>query len=178
MIIYNNYDSNYTLEEARTDYKEHLIDMGNTEAEALETIALDNNVYCFIAENQDMIYEDEYNHNLNVEINSKLIAIANIGRWNGRRCGYKELSYNLNSIFECWESCDYIKLYSEHGNIKGIGAHHDGTNYVTFRKLIDNITDSQLELLENAIYENAGNVENYIKRYTRSIYKDVKKIYG
>ena len=173
-MIYQNMD--YDIEEYREEYRDHL-DVNDYEKEDIEKMVNDDEyVLEFIYESFNFSYDDEV-ANLNVAIYTDIIAIANIGRWNGRVMGYKILEGNLMEIMNSFE-CDSIKIYADKGNIHFTGHHHDGTNYVTFRKFKDDITDNQKDLLLNAIYTNADNVQNMIKRYTRSIYKDVAKVYG
>lgn len=172
------YTTDYNLEEARQDYKEYLGDNSlYSDDEIEENINDDNKVYEYINETISIWYDDE-KANLDKELDTEIIALADIGRWNGRVKGYKELGYNLNSIFSVWDSCDAIKLFAEKGSIKGIGYHHDGRNYVTFRKWINNISDNMKEKVINAIYNQDSDSDKLIKRYTRSIYKDVANIYG
>jgi hypothetical protein len=173
------YSTEYgTLEEERKNYKDYLEQCTDYNEEQINTLSdNDEKVYEYINETVSMWYDDE-KANLDKELDTEIIALADIGRWNGRVKGYKELGYNLNSIFSVWESCDDIKLFAEKGNIKGIGYHHDGTNYVTFRKWKKNISDNMKEKVICAIYNQDDNADKLIKRYTRSIYKDVANIYG
>ena len=161
------YTTEYDFEEAKKEYKEC--------NDITEEIS-DDRVYDFINDTVSMWYEDE-KVNLNKEIDTDILAVANMGLWNGRRTGYKELSNNLKDIFSVWESCDGLKLYVEKGNVKGTGYHHDGTNYVTFRKWKDNISDDAKDKVLSALYM-GNDATNLLKRYTRSIVKDVAKIYG
>lgn len=173
MILFNNYDYDFNL--WKKDFKEHL---EINECENIdELVNDDSDVWEFIHEMERLEWEDLYTE-LDITIDENIIAIANIGRWNGRKSGYKKLSNNLKDILTVWSECDYIKIYTEKGNIKGIGAHHDGTNYITFKKWKKGITENAKGKVLNAIYSNAQNKETLITRYTRSIYSDIKKIYG
>lgn len=174
--IYNN-SACTDIEELRSEYKEHL-ECNNYSPEEIKVFIQDETrLYEYANMILDMNYEDEQS-NLNKYVDGNILAIADVGRWNGRVCGYKELSNNLKDIFKVWDSCERIQLYGENRQIKGTGYHHDGTNYVIFRKLREDITEVQKEKLLSAIYSNEDNAKNLIKRYTRSIYSDIKKIYG
>jgi hypothetical protein len=96
---------------------------------------------------------------------NEIIAIADLGLWNGRKLGYKVLN-NLEDIL--YTNCDYIDLYSENGNIKLKGSHHDGTNYIVFREFKDNISEEQKDNFLNKIYNGKCNNKD-ISRYTKSI---------
>ena len=128
-------------------------------------------------EEESQWFNDE-STNFNVELDEDIIAIASMGLWNGRRMGYKIIGNKLNNILYSFTSCDYIKFNSAGRDIVGMGVHHDGTNTATFRKWRKGISDSVKEKTINAIYEGKENVQELIKKNTRSIYKDVKKIYG
>lgn len=121
---------------------------------------------------------DAEHENLDVNIATDILAVASLGRWDGRRMAYRTLHHNLQEIFKVWDSCEEIKLYSDGKDIKGEGIHHDGTNYVTFRAWKKNISDEKKELVLSAIYQNKDNADELVKKYTRSIAKDVQSIYG
>ena len=177
-IIYQSaYFSKETLEEIALDYKEELIANGASTERIEELIANEDALYEHQADRHDIWCNDEM-CNLDTEINTKIIAIASVGLWNGRHTGYKELSYNLSDIFRVWDSCDYIKLSQKNGNIIGKGIHHDGTNYVTFRKWVDNVSDENKDKVLDALYDGKDNFQSLVKRYTRSIAPDIKAIYG
>lgn len=163
-----------TSEELEKDYRECIgIEEGETVTDA--------DVYAWHSENYSIyqtLYFDDEQANLNVELDEKIIAIASMGLWDGRRNGYKELSYNLKDIFTVWQSCDDIKLYADRYDVRGEGHHHDGRNYVLFRKWADSATERNRERTLNAIYCGRPEADKLIKRYTRSIRPDVKKIYG
>lgn len=125
---------------------------------------------------QCMDYDDQRKYNLNKELDGKIIAIANIGLWNGRRSGYKIMGYNLNNILDYF-SCDYIKVYADRYNIHSEASHHDGTHYVTFRMLKPNLSEEQVENFLNKVY-NGTHTKQDITRYTKSLVADVKQVYG
>ena len=136
----------------------------------------DDEIYEEINDFQSMDYDDQYRYNLNKELDGKIIAIANIGLWNGRRSGYKIMGYNLNNILDSF-SCDYIKVYADRYNIHSEASHHDGTHYVTFRMIKPNLSDEQVENFLNKVY-NGTHTSKDITRYTKSLVKEVNKVYG
>ena len=136
----------------------------------------DDEIYEEINDFQSMDYDDQYRYNLNKELDGKIIAIANIGLWNGRRSGYKLMGYNLNNILDSF-SCDYIKVYADRYNIHSEASHHDGTHYVTFRMIKPNLSDEQVENFLNKLY-NGTHTSKDITRYTKSLVKEVNKVYG
>lgn len=113
--------------------------------------------------------------NLDIETENNIIAIADLGLWNGRTVGYKVLGHNINEIFNNF-GCDYIKLYFENNDAKFTGVHHDGTNHLIFREMrFDRDMDRFLDKLYN------GEIDIYNKRqlsaWTKPL-KDIKKVYG
>lgn len=125
---------------------------------------------------QSMDYDDQYRYNLNKELDGKIIAIANIGLWNGRRSGYKIMGYNLNNVLDSF-SCDYIKVYADRYNVHSEASHHDGTHYVTFRMIKPNLSDEQVENFLDKLY-NGTHTSRDITKYTKSLVGEVKKVYG
>lgn len=125
---------------------------------------------------EDLIYfiEDEIT-NLNSRLDNNLIAIGNIGLWNGRRLGYQILTDNLNSILTELKMQDTNTFYSDGKDVKAIMHHHDGTNYVTFRML--NNKEDQMRFL-NRIYNNEDVVQEEIDEYTTSLHDYIADIYG
>lgn len=159
-----------TEEELEKEYREA---MGIDSEETVK----DTDVYEFHAQNASEWFSDERD-NLDVSVGENILAIAYVGLWNGTRKGYKELSYKLHNIFNVWDSCDEIKLYCDRYDVRGVGIHHDGRNTVLFRRWKDNVSDANKERVMNALYYNKDNADALVKRYTRSICSDVKKVYG
>ena len=159
-----------TSEELEKDYREC------TGIEADEEVTQEA-IFAWQEEGASMSFKDEQ-CNLNVDVADKIVAIASLGLWNGTRRGVKELTCSLTDIFTVWDSCGDIKLYSDRYDVRGEGHHHDGRNYVLFRKWADSATERNRERTLDAIYYGRPEADKLIKRYTRSIRPDVKKIYG
>ena len=178
-IIYqSNYFSDQTEAEARKDFKSYLMEYQDMdEAEAERMSKNDDDFYGWQNEQESNWFEDE-EANLNVELDTRILAIADVGLWNGRVMGYKELTGNLSSILRSMNNVDYLKVYFADREVRAIGIHHDGTHYVTFRAWKDSTTDAQRERVTQAIYNQKENAMALVKRYTRSLIKDVRSIYG
>lgn len=101
-------------------------------------------------------------------IKNDLIAIADLGLWDGHQYGYKELQ-NLTDISTCMQ--DYNTLYIERSDLKIEAIHHDGTNYITIREFKD-ISDTQKENFIDKIYSGTATRKD-ISRYTKAIGKTV-----
>ncbi len=135
----------------------------------------DYDVEAYMCETNDMYLDDE-RMNLNKALDGRVLVIADLGLWDGRKQGYKILGKNLNNIFDINSSgFDYAEFYGDGYNIKGIEHHHDGTNYYEYRVIRE---DRDIDKLLDAIYNGEEVTRKKINYYTRSLYKDVAEIYG
>lgn len=71
---------------------------------------------------------------LNIPVGGCIIAVADIGRWDGRHHGYKIVGHNLRGIIGPHED-GVLRIWVDEKNICASLAHHDGTHYFTFRKI-------------------------------------------
>lgn len=100
-----------------------------------------------------------------------VVAIADIGRWNGRFMGYKTYKH-LSDVF--YTECDSCKWYVDRYDLRFSGSHHDGTNHIQYREIKDeNKLDKFLELIYSREL-----TPKQITYYTRSVRPHFKKIYG
>lgn len=127
----------------------------------------------FLYKEYESCFNDEVD-NLNYALNGRVLAIASLGLWNGRTCGYKVGEANLNEIMYLGNE-DMFKIYAELQNIKKISYHHDGTNHILFREIRE---ERNIEVLLNKIYNGEDVTNNMLNYYTRSLYPYVKNIYG
>lgn len=103
----------------------------------------------------------------------KIIAIADLGLWNGRKLGVKYYA-TIQSIFSVRE--DEAKWYCDSYNLRSNLSHHDGTNYVLYREIIDEKrVDFLFDKIRNGV---AGVTEKDFARCTRSLRPIFKDIYG
>ena len=126
-----------------------------------------------IANLLDEYFQDEL-VNLNIKTDNKIIAIANLGLWNGRKKGYKILDNNVNSILNSF-GCDHIEIYADKYNIKFKGIHHDGRNYIEFREIREGVN---IDNLLNDIYSSKEISRQKLNYYTKSIRHYVADVYG
>ena len=113
--------------------------------------------------------------NLDIPTTGSIIAIADLGLWNGRRSGYKILNeHNVNAIFKemQWDECEF---YADRYNVRMVNHHHDGTNYVMFRELKPNVNHKHFL---DMIYEGKPISSKTLCRYTRSLRPYIAKVYG
>lgn len=135
-------------------------------------------IYQYMLETNDMYLDDE-RMNLDIEVSQPIIAIADLGLWNGRFSGYKELnSYNIKDCLNGFDSCEYHEWYvDEHGDLRCTAVHHDGTNYVLYRAYRDDISEEQIDEFLDKIY-NGNATQDDIDMYTRKLGDEVAKVYG
>jgi ribosomal protein L20A (L18A) len=155
------------LEKFEKDVKELL------EEDAVENITeekITDEVYFQI----DQYFDDE-RLNLDKKLDGRILCIADMGLWNGRRSGYMILGNNLNEVLTCGIGCDEKEVYCDGRNVLAKGYHHDGRNYVEFREIRE---DRNIENLLTKLYNNEEVTRKEINYYTRSLRPYVKQIYG
>jgi hypothetical protein len=132
----------------------------------------DSDVYSFIEESLSNQFDDE-KYNLDVVTDGRILVIADLGLWHGRKQGYKILNDNVNNIFGTGE--DYTEWYSDGHNIKATASHHDGTNYYEYRVIRE---DRNINNLLDAIYNGEEITRKKLNYYTKSLHPYVAKVYG
>lgn len=153
-------------------YKEHLVSFQDEDEEEVKELDIyDDNFNEWLNDTLDMHLDDERG-NLDIQLDHTIIAIADLGLWNGRRQGYKLLGNNINKCLE--SDCDYVSWYCNSYDMVGVHSHHDGTNYITYRELKD---EKFLDIVTSKAY-NGTLTKKDISRYTRSLVPHIKEVYG
>lgn len=132
--------------------------------------------YSMMYEINNSYLEDE-RVNLNIQLGTPILLIADLGRWNGRFPGYGEIQ--SGNIKDCLQSdMDYLTWYVDHlGDLRCDAVHHDGTNHYLYRCYKPGVRESQIDLLKDKIL--AGTVTRAdINRVTRRIGDEIAKVYG
>lgn len=165
-IIWSNIDLD--IEDWRGDYKEYL------EYNSLDGFHdNDDDLYNWMIETNDRYLYDE-RYNLNQEVDGRILVIADLGLWNGRKQGYKIIdSQNIKNILD--SDCEYVEWYGDGYNIRCTASHHDGTNHYLYRIIRE---DRKIDNLLNAIYNGEEITNKKLNYYTKSLYKDVANVYG
>ena len=161
-VLWSNYD--LVLDDWREDLESEY--PGMTEEDL-------NNVMNDINEN----YLDDERSNLSITLSRPIIAIADLGLWNGRRMAYKEISSGV--ISDClYSDTDYSTWYvDELGDLRCDAIHHDGTNHYIYRTYKDGASDKQIENLKDKLYYGTASPAD-ITRVTRRIGDEIAKVYG
>lgn len=168
-VIWKSYGmySSKELEDYEKDVKEWL------EEDAVENITeetITDEVYFQI----DVLFQDA-ELNLSKKLDGRIIAIADMGLWYGRRQGYKILERNLNEVVSSTIGCDEKEVYCDAYNVRAEGYHHDGTNHVLFRELRE---DRNIDNFLEKIYNNETISSSTLNYYTKSLRPYIKAIYG
>ena len=120
-IIWSN--MNLEADDWRDSYKEYL------EINGLDDDPNDENkLYEYMVEANDDYLSDE-RRNLDIQFSQPIIAIGDLGRWNGRVTGYKMI--DSGNITDClYSDTDYTEWYvDKYGDLRANAVHHDGTNH-------------------------------------------------
>ena len=164
-IIWQNYDVNIE------DYKDYLDE---------EFPDLDEYEQWEEANELNNTYLEDEKCNLNKVLPTEIIIIGDLGFWNGRvKFAYKELnSNNLSDCLRFERDCEYAEWYvDKYKNLRSKQSHHDGTNYLLYRRWRDGLTDTQKENFLNKMYYGKA-TEKDITRYTKRLGDIVSEIYG
>ena len=129
----------------------------------------------YIEENDEML-EAERIH-LDIQFDQPIIIIGDLGLWNGRAHGYKDIP--SGNIKDClYSDTDMTEWFiDEHGDLRAEAAHHDGTNYYLYRVFKDNVTEEQIEDFKDKIYHGTLTDED-IRKYTHRLGPEIAGVYG
>jgi hypothetical protein len=167
-IIWSN--MNLDIEDWRVGYAEYL---GMNELD--EDPNDEDAIYRWMVDMNDAYFDDE-RYNLNKEIDGRILIIADLGLWNGRKQGYKIMNANIRELFNINpHGFDYAEFYGDGYNIRATEHHHDGTNYYLYRVIRE---DRNIDNLLDAIYNGEEITSSKLNYYTKSLYKDVANVYG
>lgn len=128
--------------------------------------------YLAVAElNNDYLGDER----MNLNIPCRILAIAELGLWNGVHTGFRFYD-NVSEIL--YSDCEDAEWFVEDNELKGIMHHHDGSNYVTYYlvKDIDGFDD-----FEDEVYATYGDVDQeLLDKYcdAKALADKVKAVYG
>lgn len=165
----------YLTSDEENDWRKQIVEIMNEDLDEDEDKITDEDDYAVterLYEDINMTYDDE-KLNLNKKLPNNIIAIADMGLWDGRHRGGKVLRNNLNEVLY-YGSCDDLYVYVDRYDVHAEMAHHDGTHFVTYRMVKEGI-DAE-ELLDKLVYNGLSKQE--ITRYTKSLKPYVKAVYG
>ena len=122
-------------------------------------------------------YLDDERMNLNIQLSRPILVIADLGLWNGRRMGYKEIS--SGNIRDClYSDTDYSTWYVDKlGDMRCDAIHHDGINHYLYRTYKDGVSEEQIDRLKEKIYGGVATRAD-ITRVTQRLGDEIGKVYG
>ena len=129
----------------------------------------------YIEENDEILADERLN--LDIQYNQPIIIIGDLGFWNGRAHGYKDVP--SGNIKDClYSDTDKTEWFiDEHGDLRAEAAHHDGTNYYLYRVFKDSVTEEQIEDFKEKIY--TGTLTDAdIRKYTYRLGDEIAGVYG
>ena len=148
-------------------------------ADALETaypeLTEDERYYKMLDLNDT--YLDDERANLSIQLPQPILVIADLGLWNGRRSGYKEIQ--TGNIRDClYDGHDFVTWYVDSkGDLRCEDIHHDGTNRYLYRVYRSGTTEAQRTRLKDKIYEGTA-TDRDIDRHTRRLGDEIGRVYG
>ena len=122
-------------------------------------------------------YLDDERMNLNLQLSAPILVIGDLGLWNGRRMGYKEIA--SGNIRDClYSDTDYSTWYVDRlGDLRCDAIHHDGTNHYLYRTYKPGVRQSQIDNLKEKLYFGTA-TRSDITRITRRLGDEIAKVYG
>ena len=125
-----------------------------------------------IAAEENGYYLDDERANLDINLGSPILVLADLGLWNGRRKAYKVIgSGNIKDCFS--DNSDYLTWYvDELGDLRCDATHHDGTNHYLYRAIKSN------ERTAISACCNSKATRSDITRHTWRIGDTIAKVYG
>lgn len=131
----------------------------------------------------EKMYEANYNYlederiNLKIDPVEDILVIGDIGRWDGRKSGYKEIHGGY--ISDClYSECDSNEWYvNREGELCSTNIHHDGTNYYVYRAWKPEASEEQRVDLKSLIY-NGKATKKDIDLVTDKLGFKIADVYG
>lgn len=153
-------------EDENGDYIEHFDDLPDT---AQWDLLRDENENWFWSEWE----------NLNETLDGSIIAIRDVGCWDGRRFGVAEIGDNLRNILDdtIATQADYEWYVGEDGDVHQTTIHHDGRNHTRYRLVKD--WDAMYDALDERLADSdLRSQEEYILANSESIWPYIAEIWG
>ena len=124
--------------------------------EEYPTLSDDERVAMMYEENGHYLEDERLN--LDIQLSQPILVVADLGLWNGRRTGYKEIP--SGNIRDClYSDYDYTTWYVDrNGDFRCDDTHHDGTNHYLYRVYKDNVSQAQKPYLKFAIASTDGKI--------------------
>ena len=141
--------------------------------EEYPTLSDDERVAMMYEENGHYLEDERLN--LDIQISQPILVVADLGLWNSRRTGYKEIP--SGNIRDClYSDYDYTTWYVDrNGDFRCDDTHHDGTNHYLYRVYKDNVSQAQKDRLKEKIYNGTATRADIV-RVTRRLGDEIGKV--
>lgn len=123
------------------------------------------------------IYLDDEKQNLDIKLDTPILALATLDLWDGKKKTFKEISSgNIKDCFNAYY--DYQTWFvTDDGEFICHDVHHDGTNEYVYRKYKPSVTDDDIEKLKEKLYQNTATQED-IDAVTEKLGPKIAEVYG
>lgn len=167
IVIWQNYDID------PSDYQEFL------QEEYPDVTDTTEQYYLISCMNDEYLDDARSNFSSIDRLKGDIIIIADLGLWNRRALGYKEIySRSASDCLRFEQDCEYAEWYvDERNDLCSRQSHHDGSHHLVYRSWKEGISDKQKQNFRNKIYYGRATRRD-ITRYTDSIGSKVKEFYG
>lgn len=120
-------------------------------------------------------FDDEISEMKHADTGREIIALADLGLWNGRRTGYKILQ-SLKDVM--YSDCDYEKVYVDaRGDLRKEESHHDGSNSILYRYWKPGLSENQQDNFLAKCYRGELKAAD-VTRYTERAGKEIADLFG
>ena len=128
-----------------------------------------------VKSNAENLYDERVN--LDIQLSQPIIVIGDLGRWNGRVMGYKDIP--SGNIRDClYADTDYTEWYvDKYGDLRADATHHDGTNHYLYRVFKDGVSETQIDNLKEKLNRGTA-TRTDIVRITRRLGDEIAKVHG
>ena len=158
------------------DWKEGFIEfceINNLDPDDLDLTewAYEENAFCLEAEQM----------NLDILLPDEIIALADLGLWDGRRTGYKEMHTNRLSdcLYSHTRGFSYNTWYvDEDDDFCHEETHHDGTNHIVYRMWKPDVDEYERDDILADIYDGEPDAGARMYESTLPLGSYIQKVYG
>ena len=135
-------------------------------------------------ERKDIFYEwnadglQYVKEELNRRLEEPILVIADLGLWDGRRTGDREIP--SGNLADCLSpEVVYVTWYvDDKGDLRCEDIHHDGTNRYLYREWLSGADEKEKEALLSKIYRGEPYSEKELSRVTRPLGRDIAECFG
>ena len=162
-----------TIWTSNPDYEEYRHDL----EEDMPAFTEEERIAIFKQANKDCLQFQR--EEMSVSFGMPILVVGQLGLWDGAHMAYKQIdSGNLADCFEGSRDTLEIRWFvDERGDLRCDDYHHDGMNHYLYRVVRNGISETQLDMLKDAIYMGIATRED-IETCTARLGDAIGRIYG